>query len=383
VFEVALTFVLLVGAALMVRTFLNAARVEPGFRPAGLLTLRLALPAASYPPDRRPAVFERLAAGIAGLPGVSRVGLTSLLPLAGGGRGVEYEVEGTGPQRTARPMATQCVVGDAYFRTTAIPLVEGRAFDTLDAVAGARTAIVSRALADREWPHGEAVGKRLRLAGGGADASWLTVVGVAGDIRYWRLEDTALPWIYVPLAQSAPLTMNLVVRSGGGLDALAEAIRAEVAGVDPDVPVLDLLTFEAVIGRSLWAERMFSRIFAAFGFVALALALIGIYGVISYSAAQRTKEIGIRAALGADRRSLSWLVLRDGARLAAAGVALGAVGAWVSTRAMSRLLYGVAAHDGWTFVVVSLFLLAVACLASYVPSRRAARMDPLGALREG
>jgi len=244
-------------------------------------------------------------------------------------------------------------------------------------------AIVSAALAARHWPPGEAVGKRLRLPGTGSESPWLTVVGVAGDIHSWRVEDTSLPWVYVPLAQAAQSSMRLVVRSRGEAAALAAAIRAELARIDPNLAMMDLLPFDAAIRRSLWAERLFTYVFQVFGFVALALALVGLYGVISYAVAQRTTEIGIRAALGARRGSLVWLVLRDGARLTLAGVVIGTVAAYGATRALTGLLYGVTPHDASTFGAVAALVLAVCSLAAYIPARRAARMDPLRALREG
>lgn len=379
VVEIALTLVLLVGAGLMLQTFFNATLVDPGLRPAGLLTLRLTLPE-SHPPGRRAAVFESIASRVAGLPGVAGVGLASSLPLAAEGRGAAYETQDTEPGRTTR-FALRSAVSEAYMRTAGVPVVAGRSFDTRDGSTALQVAIVSRALAEHEWPHQDPVGKRLRFAASGTTSPWLTVVGVAGDIRYWRLEVEGLPCVYVPLAQSAPRAVSLVARGAGDLTVLAGLVRTEVARIDRDVAIADLLSFEAVIRRSLWAERLFMRLFEVFGLVALGLAVVGVYGVVSYSVERRTREIGIRAALGAGPRSLGWLILRDAGRLALLGIAFGLGGAYGASGAMSRLLYGVTPRDAATFGVVSLLLLMVTCVAAYVPVRRAARLDPLAALR--
>ena len=265
-----------------------------------------------------------------------------------------------------------------YFRALGIPLFEGRPFTADDREGAPGVAIVSRELARRYWPGEDPVGKQVKLV---FDEDWRTVVGMAGDVKWGSLAGAAGPALYVPLAQGPTGAMRVVVRTSGDPAAASAGLRAAVASVDEDTPVSDVRTEDQLVSASLAQPRSATGLLAIFAALALALGSVGTYGVTAYAVSQQTREYGIRFALGAPRRHVLWLVVRRGAMLAAAGVALGLLGAFAATRLLSGALFGVSPVDPLTFTVVPLLLTVVVLAASYLPARRALRVDPMRVLR--
>jgi predicted permease len=379
--EVALSLVLLAGAGLLIKSFLRLQGVDPGFEPSGVLTMNVFLPGARYPEDaQHPVFFERVLEGVRALPGVEHAGATSNLPISGNYDRMPLYVEGQpDPPSGDEPEIERYMVSDDYFGALGVPLVAGRAFDGRDQAETPRACVVGRALAERFWPAGEAVGKRIKL--GDAENPWVEVVGVAGDVRHYGLDAEANMQVYLPHRQSPSQVMTLVVRSKGDARSLASAVRERVWAVDAAQPVYGVKTMDELLSASVAARRFQMLLVGLFAAVALALALVGIYGVMSYTVTQRTHEIGIRMALGAQPRDVLRLIIGQGMSMTLAGVAAGLAGALLLTRAMEGLLYGVSATDPMTFAAVALLLGAVAFLSCYVPARRATKVDPMEALR--
>ena len=381
VFEVALAVVVLIGAGLLMRSFVRLRAADPGFQPSGLLTFRLPLAGGrNAAPGRRAAFFQEVEDRIAALPGVRGVGAVNALPLGGLGGGTAFAVaDRPAPPPDQRPMALLRTASPAYFRAMGIPLLAGRAFAVSDTAQAPPVVIVNRKLASRFWPAENPIGGRLAVdAIGGRVAE---VVGVVGDVKPESLEGEAWPTIYNPYAQAPASTMVVVVRTGQAPRSLAAAVEREVHGLDAAQPVADVRTMEDVLAGVLAGPRFNAALLGIFAQIAFVLAAVGIYGVISYDVSQRTHEIGIRAALGAQPAAVLKLILGQGARLAACGIALGMAAAFALTRLMANLLYEVKPTDAWTFSAVPLLLGAVALLASYIPSRRAMALDPMAALR--
>jgi putative ABC transport system permease protein len=271
------------------------------------------------------------------------------------------------------------MVSDDYFRALGVPLMAGRRFGPEDDAGKPPVVIVGEAVAGANWPAGDAVGKRIKL--GDPKNPWLTVVGVAGDVRHYGPETPANYQVYLPHRQSPSQVMTLAVRSAGDPESLAAAVRGEVWAVDKDQPVYDVKTMRQLLSASTAARRFNMLLIAVFAAVALALAVVGIYGVMSYTVAQRTREIGVRVALGAGARDIYGLIVGRGMAAAGLGVGIGLVAAYALTRVMKSLLFGVDAADPAIFAAVALLLSAVALAACYLPARRAARVDPAVALR--
>jgi putative ABC transport system permease protein len=379
--EMALAVVVLIGAGLLMRSFVRVRSVDPGFRPAGLLTFRLSnLGGPGALPEERVALLGQLEERISTLPGVRGVGAVSALPLSGLSVGSTFSVAGRpAPPPDRRPMALLRTVTPAYFRVMGIPLGAGREFTARDDGHALAVVVVSRALARRFWPAGSPIGEHIFLDAFPGRAA--EVVGVAGDVKPEKLEGDDWPTVYVPYAQSPAPLMNLVVGASPPPLSLAAAAEREVHRVDPDQPVAEPRAMDAVLDRVLAGPRFNAALLAIFAEIAFTLAAVGIYGVISCDVAQRSREIGIRAAMGARPADLLLLILGQGARLAACGIALGLAAAFALTRLMANLLFEVKPTDGWTFAAMSLLLGAVALLASYLPARRAMAMDPGAALR--
>ena len=381
VVEVALAVVVLIGAGLLIRSFVRLRSADPGFQPAGLLTLRLPLAGGrNASPDRRIAFFRQVTDRVATLPGVRAVGAANGLPLTGLGVGSNFAVDGRpAPAPEQRPMGLLRSVTCAYFRTMGIPLVAGRVFADSDTSQAPPVIVVNQALARRFWPEGNPIGGRLVVDQNNGRVA--EIVGVVADVKPERIENQDWPTIYNPYAQVPVTTMTLVVRTAQPSLSLASAVEREVHRLDPDQPVADIRSMEDVVDRAIAGPRFNAALLGVFAEIAFLLAAVGIYGVISCDVGERTHEIGIRVALGAQPGDVLKLVLGQGARLAGYGIAAGMVAAFALTRLMASMLYGVRATDAYTFVAIPVLLGAVALAASYLPSRRALALDPVTALR--
>jgi putative ABC transport system permease protein len=382
--EVALALVLLLASGLMMRSVLSLLDVDPGVRPEHVLTLRVSLPEAVYRhPDDRLAFFGALMPRLASLPGVARAGATSSLPMVGPFSSLGLSIEGAPPAEPGRePMPVRHVVTPGYFETMGIRLLAGRLFDERDGRPGMPdVAVVNETFARRGWPNADPVGRRVKFGDPDEDVPWVTIVGVVSDVRQFGPGQLADDDIFLPYGQLPLPAMTLVIRGTTDPGPLASSIRGAIRALAPDLALFEPRPMADVVARSVWQPRLFSWLFGAFGVVALALAAIGVYGLLAYSVVQRTREIGLRLAIGADRRQVRRLVVGRGMRLTAAGVAIGAVVALPATRALDALLFGVSPADPLTFAVVALLLLGVAWVACAVPARRATRIDPMAALR--
>jgi predicted permease len=387
--EVAIALVLLIGAGLMIRSFAQLQRVDPGFNPENLLTLEITVSHASYAEDRDAAQFyNRLLDRIATLPGVESASSVSLLPFAdAGGRSGTVGAEGTPftPGQTILPEPELRSIDYRYFETLEIPVVRGRAFTAFDDQRAYPMAIVDEALARRLWPGQDAVGKRFKLGPPTEEnqAPWVTVVGVAGETRQFGLgQEDSRGVVYFPQLRRAERAQYLVIRTESDDPlSLAGLVRRTVRSLNPDQPVANVTSMEERISRSLAQPRFSMTLLAAFAAIAAALAAIGIYGVVAYSVGQRTQEIGVRMALGAQRNDVLKLVVRQGMTVVLLGLGVGLVLAFWATRALAGLLYAVQTTDAMTFVTVPLFLTAVALVANLLPARRAAKLEPTIALR--
>jgi predicted permease len=380
--EVALSLVLLVGAGLMLRSFEKLQQVNSGINPEHVLTVEVPLSRAKYPEDaQQSAFFKELVTRVGALSGVSSVSAISNLPLMGGW-GRSLTVEGYPVLSVGQaPMINHAVVTPNYFHTMGIPLHEGRDFSEADAAKGLRVTIVDERLARQYWPNASALGKRIRFGPPESNEPWHTVIGVAGAVRHERLDQETRQSIYVSYQQIPDRVMTLALRTSGDPEDLAGAVRREVLALDKDQPVTNVLTMGEVVSRSVWQQRFYTMLFGIFAALALVLAAVGIYGVMSYAVTQRTQEIGIRMALGARAFDVLGLIIKNGMALIVIGVVIGLAGAVALTRLLATLLFGVTPTDTLTFVVVSGVLMVVALVACYLPARRATKVDPLVALR--
>jgi len=373
--EVTLALVLLCGAGLLIRTLWKLNSVNPGFDPQNVLVAELVLPKTKYrDAGQQTMFFQQLIERIKASPGIDSAGGTSNLPLSGTNMVFLASVEG----RSSLPASFRAVSQD-YFRTMRIPLLKGRWFDDHDTAESQPVVIVNETMARQISPdHEEVLGKRIKH---GFKNQVAEVVGVIGDVKYAGLDQQTKPEMYVPFAQRAWPFMRIVARSKSDPSVVAAAIREAVRAIDKDQPVDKITTMSSVVSASIVDRSFYMQLLGTFASLAFILAAVGIYGVVSYSVAQRTREIGIRVALGARRRDVLGLVLREALRLTALGVALGLVGAFVATRVLRSLLFEVKPTDPATFICLSLLLTFVALVASYIPARRATKVDPLVALR--
>jgi putative ABC transport system permease protein len=378
--EIALAVLVLIGAGLLLRSFARLRRVDPGFEPQGLLTLRIPMGGGrNNAIDRRVAFFRQVTDRVAVLPGVRAVGAVSELPLTGLGLGSMFWIDGRPlPPAEQRPVAMTRGATAGYFRTIGIPLIAGRFFNDADTAASQPVAIVDETLAKRFWPQGGAIGGRVITD---ANEKVEEIVGVVGKVKPDKLDGDDWPTIYMPHSQKHDQTMTLVVRTAGDPMAATQAVVRTVHDLDAEQPVADVRPMDRVVDSAVAGARFNTVALGIFAAIAFLLAAIGIYGVISYDVTARTNEIGIRMALGAERGDVIKLILGHGARLAACGIAIGLVLAFGLTRLMASMLYGVSPRDFYTFAAISALLGAVALAASYVPSRRAMALDPAAALR--
>jgi putative ABC transport system permease protein len=383
--EVAVSLVLLIGAGLLINSFLRLRNLDPGFRAGNLLTMSVVLPQQKYPDHaRRSAFFSELTSRVEALPGVRSAAVINWIPLILQGDTLGISVEGQpdpGPGR--RPDMVTRVVSPKYFSTMGIPLLQGRQFDERqDRADSAPVAVVSETTARRLWPGQDPLGKRVKPGGPDSPSPWMEVVGVVKDVRQFELTAEPRLQMYLPYVQfQSFVPRQLVIKTDGEPSGLAAAVRRTVWEVDKDQPVSDIRTMEDVFSTSIARQRFSTLLLGVFAAVALVLAAVGIYGVMSYSVAQRAREIGIRIALGAQTGNVLRLMVSQGLKLASAGVLLGLAGSLLLTKLMSSMLFGVSATDPATLVTISLVLVVVALLASYIPARRAARTNPLDALR--
>jgi len=384
---VALALALLAGAGLLIRSFSRLMAVDPGFQPDHLLTFYVTLPRAKYPNDTvRIGVLERLAAAINAAPGVVSAGGTSNIPFSGNWSTSSFNVEGyQRPPNTPMPWGDMRAVTPGYLPTIRAPLRRGRQFTEADRAGVARVCIVDDELVHRYWPNVDPVGKRITFNDlTDSNITWITVVGVVGHTLHTGLDDEKRVQVYFPLAQNGLPFLGLVVRTSGDPMAAAGAVRAAVSSVDADLPLANVNSMDGLLEQTTGPRRFAMLLLGGFAALAMVLASIGLYGVMSYIVTQRARELGVRVALGASADDVLRLVLDQGLRLALAGVGIGLVAAFLLTRVanvMRRMLFGVKAYDPVTFVVVPLLLIAVALLASWLPARRATRVDPIEALR--
>jgi putative ABC transport system permease protein len=378
--EVALALLLMIGASLMIRSFLKLRVVNPGFNPAGVLTASIDLPVAKYSkPEQQMAFYRQLEERLEAMPGVTAAGMVSVLPLSGANQGWGMLIEGrpvSGPSDV--PILYFRIVNTKYFQAMQIPLKRGRLFNEQDAQGAPRVLIVNETMARRYWPNQDPIGKRV---GTGRPEDWMPVVGVVGDVRHMSLAQEPDTEIFLPFAQNPQPGMKLAVRTSFAPLTLAPTVRRAVMELDRDQPVSRVASMEQALSDSVATTRLSTMLMGIFAVVALVLATIGIYGLLSFSVTRRRHEIGIRMALGARRADVLHMVVTEGTVLALMGVGIGLMAAFAFTRVIGSLLYGVKATDPAVFLSVSLLLTAVAALASYVPARRATKVDPMVALR--
>jgi predicted permease len=383
--EIAVTAVLLVVAGLLLRSYSELLTVDPGFRAENLLIADTVLAPSRYSEhSSRTAFYERVLERVSTQPSVTSAGYVSVPPLLGGGRSL-ITIEGqppVPPEETIRYIILDRVVSPDYLETLGVPLRRGRHLDVRDSAGAAGAVVINEALARLHWPNQDAVGKRLKLGPVQFDSPWFTVVGVVGDVRQMGLDVPPEPEMYFPFAQRATNAPRyLVIRTEGDPTALAASVRNAVWAVDANQPVSDIRTMSDVVDAELANRDTQLTLLGGFAIAALLLASVGLYGVLSYTVAQRRSEIGLRMALGAQRRSVVRAVVRSALLLAAVGIVLGMMAALGVGRLLASFLFGVAPADPATLLAVSGLLLLTAALASYFPARRAASIDPISALR--
>ncbi|MDX1396639.1 MAG: FtsX-like permease family protein, partial [Gemmatimonadota bacterium] len=393
--QVALALALMTGAGLLANSYYRLNSVETGFSFENVLTARVSVPVERYDTDASILqFFDELTAGVERLPGVTSVTTSYSPPLASSSFRQSIEIDdGPGGEDEDRVWAGTVIVGEGFFDASGIPLVAGRGFGPADR-GGPQVAVVNRTMAERYWPGEDAVGKRFRITGGitGSVESldrryfvrdWMTVVGVAGDVRRRSLEEPAEPEFYRPHSQMAWPGMAFLIRTTGDPEALVPALKAETARLDRTLPVTSIRTLSQLRAEATAMPRFRTALLGAFAAIASFLAIIGVYGVMSFTVGQQRHEIGIRMALGASHRQVMRRVLGRGLRVAGFGAALGLALAFVGSRALGAMVYGISTRDPLTYVAVTALILGVALAATALPARRASRVDPVGTLREG
>jgi predicted permease len=378
VFQVALSVISLVGAGLFVRSLQNALRIDPGFETEKLLVMTFNVGAQGYDRPRSQDFFRRVQERVQGVPGVQAASLGSKAPLAPGFmRSVFVEGEEAAAGGKGRLVLTN-MVSTKYFETLGVTLLTGRDFNDADTEQSPKVAVINETMARNFWPGQDAVGRRFKFFG---DEAFIQVVGVVRDSKYVTVGEAPTACVHLPLRQGNAARVTLHIRTAGDPAGVAGAVRREVQALEPTLPVTEVGTISERIGQDLWAPRMGAGLLSIFGVLALALAAVGIYGVVAYSVSQRTNEIAIRMALGAQPRSIIMLVMMGAVPLVAGGLLLGLPAAYGLARMTTSLLFGVGAADAAIYALVPTALVGVALLACLIPARRATRVDPVDALR--
>ncbi len=384
--EVALSLVLLVGAALLIRSFLGLQNIRPGFDADGLLTMRVNLTGPRYDSTfKRFGFWDRFLTDLNHRPGVVSATITNNIPLGGGNNNSFFTIEDQPTLLGQEPLLEIRWVSPRYLETMHIPLRRGRMFtqqEWADSGVAGRVAVVNEYMANKFWPKGDAIGKRFKF-GTATDTStrWITIIGVAADIKHRQLTSAPDLQGYMPYRQGGWSSAAIIVRAQGDPTRITNTTLGALKQADPLLPPYRVMSMDASITRSYWQQALYGKLFGVFAAIAVVLAAIGVYGVISYAVSQRTQEIGVRVALGAQRGDVLRLVVGHGAFLGGLGVLIGLAGGLVVTRFLRTLLYGVSPFDPVSFVGVALLLTSIALVASYIPARRAARVDPVEALR--
>jgi len=383
VVEIAMALAVLVGAGLLVKSFLRVQQVNPGFNPQGLLTMHLSLPAFKYQDaPRRASFYKQLLNDIRALPGVQSAGAVSVLPLSGSGSSGSFRIEGRDvPQGQSLPHGARWAATPEYFKTMGIPIVRGRYFEERDTADSTPVVIIDEALAQKYWPGEDPVGKRITFQGGPNNPIWREVVGIVGHVKFIDLEGESRAQYYIPHQQISQPGMAIVVRTQGDPNALAGVVRGVVRSADKELPIFRMRTMDQFVADAMAQRRFAMLLIGIFAGLAMLLAAVGLYGVMAYSVTQRTHELGLRMALGAQGSDVLKLVVKQGMTLAGAGLALGVAGALALSRLMKTLLFNVSATDPLIFVAIAATLAAVALLACFLPARRATKVDPMVALR--
>jgi putative ABC transport system permease protein len=382
--EISMSLVLLIGASLFVRSFMNLQHASVGFETSPLLTMRFYLPGAAYEsPDAKARRVQEIVRRVEGVAGVQSAFASNFVPLGGGGSEGSVIIEGKAAERGKEPSIAFVAATPHLRKTIGVALVRGRDITESEETTRTPVAVVNQAMAKELWTGSDPIGRRFRMTRTGEPAEWFTVVGVVADFRHYQgdNDDEVFPSAYVPYSFDPALNTGVTVRASGDPARLTSSVREQIRLADGSLPVFQVTTMEDLRQRSFWQQRLFGWMFSVFGGIALVLASIGIYGVLSYSVSQRTQEIGVRLALGAERRDVLRLVVGQGLRLAAIGVVIGIAGAFGATRVLKSVLYNVAPTDPVSFGGVAVFLALVALAASYLPARRAMAVDPIVALR--
>lgn len=381
--EIALALVLLIASGLMIKSFLRLQSVNPGFNPDNLITLEMQLPENKYSTKERQAIFQhQLVQRVAQVPGVQSAATVDNLPFSGNEFNAGLTLEGQPPLNAAeRPRAFLRNVSPHYFETMGIPIRKGRAFADTDNANAPGAAIINETAARRFWSNDDPLGKRFKRGRADSQNPWMTVVGVVGAVSHTSLQVASQPEVYLPFQQNPGLNLTLVARTGSDPKPFASAVRREVAALDNDLPVSNIKFMDEIIGKSVAQPRVYALLLGIFAGLALILASIGIYGVMSYSVTQRTHDIGIRMALGARPIDVLKLVIGQGMLLGIGGVVIGLIVSFAVTRFLASQLYGITATDPLTFTAIAALLMLVALIACYIPAQRATKVDPMIAVR--
>jgi putative ABC transport system permease protein len=378
--EVALAVALTTGAGLLIRSFLGVMSVNPGFQTDHLLTWQMNIPDRLHTPEERLAFYRDFFARMESLPGVVEVGGTTRIPLGSTSVSTTVQIDGRPVPAAELPEVQFRRAMHNYFSAMGIPIVKGRGFSLDDGPMAPPIVVINQTMARRLFANQDPIGQRVRM-GGGSTGPWSTIVGVIGDIRHGGLEEEPQPEMYVTYLQNPPVSPFIVIRATGDPAALVETVKSEARAIDKDLPLIDMRTMTTLRSEALAQRRFILILVAAFGALALGLAAIGVYGVMSLVVSERTREVGVRLALGANPMEVLRMILRQALTLAGSGAVIGALAAAALTPLMGSQLFGVAPVDPTTFAFVPILLVAIGAIAAIVPARRAMRVDPLTALR--